>query len=230
VVKKAKKFGYTGPVSIFPWGVDLAHFNPSGGHELRSRLGWEKNVVFLCNRTMEPLYGVDVVARAFAQASQKNEQLRLLLFGGGSQERSIRTILSEAEAAGKVYFGGRADLVELPDIYRSADVYLSASHSDGSSVSLMEALACGRPVLISDIPSNQEWIIPGRQGWLFTDGDDRALAIQMLSAADQKKAIALMSVEARKLAEEKADWKKNFAILLEAYRFMIEDSLRSKTK
>ena len=59
-------------------------------------------------------------------------------------------------------------------MYRAADLYLSASHSDGSSVSLMEALGCGLPVLVSDIPGNREWVTDGEQGWLFPDGDDAA--------------------------------------------------------
>jgi glycosyltransferase involved in cell wall biosynthesis len=226
VVKKARRFGYAGPVSVFPWGVDLTHFCSIGSHDLRNRLGWHENCVFLCNRTMEELYGVNVVARAFAQASRQNEQIRLLLFGSGSQEAQIHAILSDAEKTDRVYFGGRANLAELPDIYRSADVYVSASHSDGSSVSLMEALACGIPALVSDIPSNQEWVTPGQQGWLFADGNVRTLAEQMLQIPEQRDVLAFMSVQARRLAEDKADWKKNFAILLEAYQLVKDGPLR----
>ena len=73
-------------------------------------------------------------------------------------------------------------MINWPGFYRSADLYLSASHSDGSSVSLMEALACGRPVLVSDIPGNREWIENSPAGWLFPDGDDAALAEGILKA------------------------------------------------
>lgn len=226
VAKKARGFGYTGPVTVFPWGVDLDHFRPGPVGSLRKQLGWEKNMVFLSNRSMEPLYGVDIVAEAFAQASQKNDALRLFLFGKGSLEVRIQTILKEAQDAGKVYYGGFASLQELPDVYRSADVYVSASHSDGSSVSLMEALACGKPALLSDIPSNQEWIKHEKQGWFFPDGNIRILTEKMLNLPLGPD-LTEISKNARKLAEARADWSKNFAILLGVYSQLAEPQTRN---
>lgn len=217
VVNKARSFGYHGPVSVFPWGVDLDHFQPGAMGTIRQQLGWEYNKVFLSNRTMEPLYGVDVIAKAFLKALEADDTIRLLVYGKGSEEKYIRDLLQSAEAAGKVFFGGFANLNDLPDIYRSTDVYLSASHSDGSSVSLMEALACGKPALVSDIPSNQEWIVPGEAGWVFKDGDVDDLAKKMTLCAriaDHRDYLT----KARCLAETRADWSKNFAILLDTYQ------------
>jgi glycosyltransferase involved in cell wall biosynthesis len=227
VVKKAAQFGFHGAVCVFPWGVDLDHFTPTGMGNLRKKLGWENQTVLLCCRAWEPLYGADLLARAFVRASQANPQLRLLLFGKGSQEARIRGILKDAEATGKVYFGGFAGLAQLPDIYRSSDVYLSASHSDGSSVSLMEALACGIPAVVSDIPSNREWIEPNKQGWLFPDGNVQALTALMLNLPAAE-GLEPMSIQARRLAEERADWKKNFAILLDAYQMLAKPHHSSK--
>jgi L-malate glycosyltransferase len=226
VVKKVRSFGYTGPVTVFPWGVDLEHFTTGQVGSLRKQLGWEKNLVFLSNRSMEPVYGVDIVAEAFAQASQKNDALRLFLFGKGSLEISIRAVLKKAQDAGKVYYGGFVSLQELPDIYRSADVYVSASHSDGSSVSLMEALACGKPALLSDISSNQEWIEPEKQGWFFPDGNILALTERMLNLSSETD-LTEISRNARKLAEARADWSKNFAILLGVYSQLAELQTRN---
>jgi glycosyltransferase involved in cell wall biosynthesis len=216
VVDAAVKYGYTGQSRIFPWGVDLDHFKPGGVGDLRQKLDWQDKVVFLSNRTMEKLYGVDVVARAFAGAALKNPDLRLLLFGKGAQELAVYKILQDAKVTDRVFFGGFAGLEQLPDIYHSSDYYVSASHSDGSSVSLMETLACGKPVLLSDIPSNREWIESGVQGWYFDDGSVEALETAMLAAAGREH-LKEMSASARKLAEARADWKKNFAVLLAAY-------------
>ena len=221
VVAKARTYGFNGPAVVFPWGVDLEHFNRGPMGRLRRQLGWEKKRVFLSNRTFEPVYGVELVAQAFVQASAQNDNLRLLLFGKGSQEARIKSILKHAETAGKVYFGKFASLTDLPDVYRSADVYVSASHSDGSSVSLLEALACGTPALVSDIPSNREWIEPGKTGWLFPDGNVDLLSKALLEDHTEDEMITLSDL-ARKLSEERADWKKNFAILLTAYHQLAE--------
>jgi len=104
-----------------------------------------------------------------------------------------------------------------PRWYRMADLYISPSHVDGSSVSLMEALACGLPALVSDIPANQEWVAEGVNGWLFPDGDAEALAAGILAAAAERKKLPRIGRAARRSAEQRADWKKNFAKLLEAY-------------
>jgi glycosyltransferase involved in cell wall biosynthesis len=78
-------------------------------------------------------------------------------------------------------------------------------------------LACGIPALVSDIPANKEWVSEGINGWLFPDGNAEVLAEKILSAIAQRKKFAQIGRAARKEAEERADWKKNFGILLKAY-------------
>jgi glycosyltransferase involved in cell wall biosynthesis len=221
---KAEALGFpAGRIVTFPWGVDLERFHPGANMEWRARRAWEQAFVILSLRAWEPLYGVDVVARAFGLAAQERPELRLALPGSGSQAGLIRQTLERYQALDKVFFGGQVSQDDLPGVYRAADLYVSASHSDGSSVSLMEALASGLPALVSDIPGNREWIAPeGGAGWLFADGDANALAAGMLRAVETKDQHKKMSLVARALAEERADWKKNFARLLEAYDLAVK--------
>lgn len=223
VLEKAAQFGFPPQrVVLFPWGVDLARFQPGRADAFRARRGWQDAFVVLSLRTWEPLYGVDVVARGFARAARQNPRLRLLLLGGGSQAGLIRSIFEQEGVQEQVFFGGQVNGDDLPQYYQAADLYVSASHSDGSSVSLMEALASGLPVLVSDIPSNREWITPGREGWLFADGDDRALSEGILRAAGQPEGLKEMRLAARRLAEERANWQVNFQRLLDAYQLALE--------
>ena len=160
---------------------------------------------------------MDVLARAFVKVAQQREDVSLLLLGGGSQAQTIRQILMNGGVFERVQFGGQISQTDLPRWIHMADIYISPSHVDGSSVSLMEALACGLPALVSDIPANKEWVSEGVNGWLFPDGDAEALAEKILAAIAQRKKFAKSAEAARKLAEERADWKKNFAVLLKAY-------------
>jgi len=222
IANKAISFGYPeARIHLFPWGVDLSHFHPLGENSIRQKLGWQNKFVFLCNRSMEPKYGVDVVVRAFLQAVQTNPDLRLMLFGKGSQEGQLKQMIQEAGQTDRVYFGGFVTLADLPITYRSADVFITASHCDGSSVSLMEALACGRPVIASDIPANLEWVTAGQNGWTFHDGRVDELALRILAAASSTD-LPQVSASARTLAEQKADWSRNFPVLLEAYEHALE--------
>lgn len=227
VGQKAASFGF--PLEHyrkFPWGVDLEHFTPGVSDDLRNSLGWHDQFVLLSNRSLETLYGVDVIVNAFIKARQTNPDLRLLLYGRGTQEEKLRQMLETSGNAPYVHFGGFADYDRLPDLYRSADLYLSASHSDGSSVSLMEAMACGLPVLVSDIPGNLEWVREGENGWLFHDGSADELAQKILLAAAQVKQLNTIKENNRRLAQEKADWKKNFPVLLEAYDLAVQAKVK----
>jgi len=210
---KAIEFGMNpAKTMIFPWGTDIEHFTPK-----TFKSSHLKPFTLFCSRTWESIYGVDVLAKAFVKVASKNPNVNLILLGGGSQGHSIRQILVNGGVMDQVHFGGQVSQADLPRWYHMADLYVSPSHVDGSSVTLMEALASGLPCLVSDIPGNKEWIEDGVNGWLFRDGDVDDLAAKILSAINRRKSFKKIGEAARKTAEEKADWKKNFGKLLEAY-------------
>jgi glycosyltransferase involved in cell wall biosynthesis len=225
VRQKAIAFGMPDEkIVTFPWGVNLQHFNP--GRPERAPGKDPHFFTLISTRGWEPIYGVDVIARAFVKAAQEiasqnspgsQPELRLLMLAGGSQAAMLRQIFLSGGVQDQVLIPGQVSQADLPHYFRSADLYLSASHSDGTSISLLEAMACGRPVLVSDIPGNCEWVTPDVQGWWFPDGDPDALAQGILEAIEQRDRLAEMGCAARRLAEEKADWERNFQELLKAY-------------
>jgi glycosyltransferase involved in cell wall biosynthesis len=215
--QKATHFGMKGDRTVvFPWGVDLDLFSPSRPHR-------QSNIRFtlLCNRSWEPRYGVDVLAKAFTMVAGSRSDVNLLLLNDGSQGQVIRQILDSCDVSDRVTYAGQVPHMELPRYYQMADVYISPSHVDGSSVSLMEALACGLPCLVSDIPANLEWVTDGANGWLFPDGDAKALATRILAILETRESLAKIGQAARRVAEERADWKKNFQKLLETYELVL---------
>ena len=221
---KAQELGFSGrPVVQFAWGVDLHQFSPGDGAEIRNRLGFQDAFMFLSLRTLEPLYGVDVVLKGFLWAAARHRGLRLAILGSGSQEAWLKDLAAASPFADRIHFGGRVSNEELPRWYRAADCYVSASPVDGSSVSLLEAMACAKPSIVTDIPGNREWVEEGIHGWRFPVGDPAALAEIMLAAAAHPD-LAALGAAARKRAEEKADWSENFKVMLSAYRQAVKFS------
>ncbi|HQX17042.1 MAG TPA: glycosyltransferase family 4 protein [Anaerolineales bacterium] len=219
---------------VFPWGIDLEHFRPkdtesrkrkaaSSKKKLSVSSKQSKEVTLFCSRTWESIYGVDVLAKAFVKVASVNPDVNLILLGGGSQSARIRQILMNGGVMERVHFGGQVGQGDLPRWYHMADIYISPSHVDGSSVTLMEAMASGLPCLVSDIAGNKEWIEDGVNGWLFRDGDVDDLAEKILSAIKSKREFRRIGELARKTAEERADWRKNFGTLLEAYEKVKSD-------
>jgi glycosyltransferase involved in cell wall biosynthesis len=221
-------------IVTFPWGIDLKHFSPRPNQSPNEAQPATRPFTLLSIRSWEPIYGVEVIARAFVLAAQQRPELRLVMLGNGSQAPLLRQIFlkarligdveGEAESFSRLIFPGHASFDDLPRYYRSADLYVSASHSDGTSISLLEAMACGCPVLVSDIPGNREWVTPGKNGWLFPDGDVNALAQAILGAVEQRQRLPEMGQNARQIAEKRADWQENFQLLLKAYTVALRNT------
>jgi glycosyltransferase involved in cell wall biosynthesis len=222
VREKAISFGVPDErIITFPWGVDVERFSPGEDTAgLRERAGWQDAFVLLHLRTWEPIYGVDVFIRGFIRAARHVPELRLFLLGNGSLAGPLRQMILNGQVMDRVHFTGQVPQDKLPDYYKAADLYISASHSDGSSVSLLEALASGLPALVSDIPGNREWAVP-EVGWRFPDGDSETLAALIIQAAEDRKHLAQLSTAARQVAEERADWNKNSKQMLAAYEMAV---------
>lgn len=206
---------------VFPWGVDLDRFTPktwrTGEPENSDTEYKDTPFTLFCNRSWEPRYGVDVLARAFVRVAGKYPGVRLLLLGGGSQSNRLRQILLGGGVLDLVHMPGQVSQTDLPRWYHKADIYISPSHVDGSSVSLLEALASGLPCLVSDIPANKEWVAEGENGWLFPDGDSDSLAARITQAIEGREGLPAVGRAARAVAEARADWKVNSKKLLYAY-------------
>jgi glycosyltransferase involved in cell wall biosynthesis len=220
----AQRYGISSErIITFPWGVDLKHFSPGANSGLvAEKVTGEEYFTLLSTRTWEPLYDVETVARAFVLVAQRLPQLRLVMLGSGPQAELLRNIFVQGGVEQRVLMPGQISYKDLPKFYRSADLYLSASRSDGASISLLEALACGTPALVSDIPGNREWVndVTGC-GWRFPLGDANALADSIEYAAVQSQSLADKRQAARRIAEERADWPKNFKLLLQAYQEIV---------
>jgi glycosyltransferase involved in cell wall biosynthesis len=217
-------------IVVFPWGVNVERFHPQKVSGQKSKVKGRKSevenrksITLFCSRTWEAIYGVDVLAKAFVRVASVNPDVNLILLGGGSQGARIRQILMNGGVMERVHFGGQVGQRDLPRWYHMADIYISPSHVDGSSVSLLEALACGMPCLVSDIAGNREWVEEGVNGWLFRDGNVDDLAEKILLAIKSRRSWGRIGKTARKVAEERADWKKNFGKLLEVYNVIARE-------
>jgi glycosyltransferase involved in cell wall biosynthesis len=109
----------------------------------------------------------------------------------------------------RITFVGAVDNAELPDLYRTADVYVSASLTDGTSISLLEAMACGVPAIVSDIAGNRPWADEGAVD-LFPVRDVDALAA-VLARTPRRTAESEAAARVRARVESDADWSRTAA-------------------
>jgi L-malate glycosyltransferase len=223
VSQKAGRYGFPSErIVTFPWGVDLRVYHPPDVGNSGTLRAKQEKVVLLSMRQMEKQYGCDVIIKAFIKAALVRENLYLVMLGEGSQKSHLMQQISASGLDGKVRFVGCVPENDMVSYFHASDVYVSASHSDGSSVSLLQAMACGLPSIVSDIPGNREWVTAGANGWLFTDGDSDQLVSLMIEAASKPEQRNSLGAAARMIAIERADWRQNYPKLLDAYRMAID--------
>ena len=211
-------------IIVFPWGVDLNQFTPAPSPlGLRQKFGWENNKIIISTRSFEPIYGTEVFLEAAKEVVTRAPQARILMLGGGSLQPKVNAFITQHHLEHAIRLVGRVQHDLLPAYFNEADLYVSSSYSDGTSISLLEAMACRLPVVVTDLPSNREWVTPGVNGWLVPAGDAVALTSAILEAlADGDKARNMAKANLS-IARNRADWNKNFNVLLEAYRRLAGD-------
>lgn len=214
----------------FPWGIKPGSFSPRGPSESREVLGFNSDAfILISTRSWEPVYDTEVSLRAFHRAHQQDQRLRLLLLGNGSMASRVRDLIAELDLDQVVIAPGTIAREDLPRWFRTADAYLSCAKSDGTSVSLLEAMATGLPVIVTDIPSNREWIVEGTNGWLARAGSSEEFSERILLAASrQRRDLAAISERNRHIVAERADWNKNFPKLLDLYERLVGSAMAMK--
>lgn len=187
----------------FPWGIDLEAF------PLRAPPPPGSPLTVISARSMEPVYDVATTIRGFALLTRQRPQLgvRLTLVGSGSLENDLRSLASDLDIDSQIDWMGRLTEADLQRMLATSTVYVSSSTVDGSSVTLLQAMATGLPSVVSDVGGNGEWVRSGETGLLFTPGNANDLATRLEQAFTSTNLRTTVGMAARKEVEQRADWR-----------------------
>jgi glycosyltransferase involved in cell wall biosynthesis len=105
----------------------------------------------------------------------------------------------------------------MPKLLSDADIYVSTSLYDGTSVSLLEAMGSGVFPVVTDIPSNREWITNAENGFLVPTENEVVLARKIVEAIRNKELLVEANGKNRELIEQRANWKSNMKKIANIY-------------
>ena len=165
-------------IETFPIGVDLSRFTPRP--EPRDDVAPTR---VLCTRRHAPVYRNDLILEAMALLGERGRALRLTFVGGGPLLDQHRRRAAALGLEDRVIFVPPVEHERMPDRLHAAEIYVSASASDGTSSSLLEALAAGLVPVVTRIRANADWVRDGENGFLFADGAAAGLASALERAA-----------------------------------------------
>jgi L-malate glycosyltransferase len=203
----------------FPWGVDLEVFTPAADRQaLRASMGLGDAFVVLSTRRWEPGYDIETLIESLRLARARVPSLRLLLLGDGSLRDRVHALAGSPELEGGVIAPGLVPHEALARYFQVADLYLTCATSDGSSISLLEAIACGLPVVVADTPGNREWVTDPTAGVRVPVGDSAGFAdaVARFAEAGEPRRREAGRIN-RAIACARADWNANVGRLFAAY-------------
>jgi glycosyltransferase involved in cell wall biosynthesis len=188
------------PIDIIPNGIDLDRFAqavPASRTDLGlpfdafvfayvGRLGPEKNLIALLD--------------AFSHAVRRAPQAMLALVGSGPLEAALRDHARRLGLADRIRLLGTFPNEQIPSVLGAVDAFVTASTTEGHPMTIVEALAAGRPALGFDLPGIQETIVDGENG-LLTPANPAALGGGMARLASDTRLWARLSEGARHSAQ-----------------------------
>jgi glycosyltransferase involved in cell wall biosynthesis len=195
----------------FPW-VNLNGFREDESHraEIRRRYGWnDEDIVVISLRSHKPIYGVEYLIDAIPHILKENRNVKFLILGEGPLTKVFKIRLDRFIKSGQVKFIGMVPHEKVVNYLDAGDIYVSTSFSDGTSASLLEAMACSLTPVVTEIDGNKEWIKDEMNGFLIPVANSKSIAEKILLLASDHELRKTIQAKAEETVTTRVNWNKN---------------------
>ncbi len=220
-VMKERTALYTSrPIEVIPFGVDIGRFFPapeqSGGGEI-------VRVAFV--KLFKPVYAPRDMLTAFCLLKESlrlsrhpmAERVKLEMYGGGELEAELKKQAAACDFTTDITFHGYIENSRLPDALRASDIFCATSLRESFGVSLVEAMACGLPVICSDADGFKE-IVTEETGIIAPAGNPAAIASGLRRLITDEALRHTMGQNGRRRVEKLYDFEQNVGQMLKIYQ------------
>jgi len=210
------------PKRIFPVsnGVDIKMFKPL---KVRKPKNWPKGFHIVSTRRLVPKTGLQFLIPAMKKIVEKREDVYLMIYGDGPLKKELIKIRKNLKLENNVYLMGASPYSQMPKIYNSADVVAIPSLIEATSISCLEAMACGKLLITCPVGGVPE-IAPRNMVLYAKPGDVKSLektlikAIFNMNENGRKK----IGIKARKHIEKNFTWEKTVNKILKVYETVLK--------
>lgn len=204
-------------IIVTPFGIRLDYFKPTCKDSGES----SRSIVIGTIKAVDPVYGTEYLIDAFLILKEKfpNLPLKLLIVGGVNDEQYYQTLLNKVNKSNwkkDITFTGKVEYSKIVEYYNSLDVFITLSNEESFGVSVIEAQACGIPVVVTNVGGLPEVVLDNKTGFIVPPKDyiSAAKAIEKLIFANKKDVI---SIRCRRFVEEVYDWNDSVKLMKEIY-------------
>jgi len=201
-------------ISVFPMGIDATFLEVGKNRERDLK---NRSFTILSNRNLLPIYNVSLLIRAIPVVLKEEPKAQFIIAGEGPEKENIEKEAENLNVSSSVRFLGQVPHEEMPNILAQADIYVSTSLYDGTSISLLEAMGSGAFPIVTDIPANREWITNGKNGFLVPTDEEGFLARRIIDAIRNHALLEKSRENNLFIVEEKALWPVNIGRIKKVY-------------
>jgi len=222
-----------GEIDYVIYGVndDAVHFSAEKRAAVRKRLGIEDDTVLLLMiGRFIPKKGFSTAFRALKFIVKKNTKVKLAIIGDGEMKSQYESILKQDHTTDHALFMGYVNKDELMDYYSACDIFLMPSErkpADGLNTVVPEAMACGRPIIASNVGGNDLVVFNGLNGFLHSEGDYEQLAVLVNRLVEDECLRIDMGEKSLELVKEKFNWQAIAKYYIEKYKGLYGKTDRS---
>jgi len=223
----------TRKIVIIPPGVDISRFYPIPADEAKEVIGVPpcENMLLYVGR-IEPLKGIDVLIEALALLQAQNMTVCLVVIGGdpesAAQTRNadnaemerLQAMCQQAGLKNLVTFLGKRSQDSLPYYYSAAEAVVVPSHYESFGMVALEAMACGTPVVASQVGGLAFLVQDGVTGYTVPVDDPQALAVRLADLLQDHGLRSRLGAQAVEIAHQYA-WENIAARMIQLYRKLV---------
>jgi glycosyltransferase involved in cell wall biosynthesis len=212
-------------IQLVRFGTNVKKFIPGPKDEnLKKELGIKNNLTIISLRNFEQIYDIETLIKTIPSVLEEFSGINILIAGRGPEEKKLKNLVKRLNIENNVKFIGFIPNEDLPKYLKLADIYVSTSLSDaGISASTSEAMACGLPVIITDIGENKNWVKNGNGGYLVPIKNPKVFSEKIKNLLKRKDLREKFGKTNRKTIEKKEDYCKEMAKMEKIYYEIIKN-------
>lgn len=210
-------------IEVIPFGVDTDLFHPQKNTGVRKKLQIKQSdvVVISTRHFFNDHYNIECLIKAIPFVVKQHKDVKFILKGTGPLEDYLKKLVEKLKVSRYVRFVGSTLYEEIALYLAGSDIYVSTCFVDSTSVSLLEAMACGLAPIVTDIPGNREWIEDVRNGLIYPPKNHEVLAEKIAQLIESESERRLYGERCCRIVQQKAEWAKCVEKMEAVYRSIL---------
>lgn len=221
--KKIALMGVNKNSLILRNAVDINRFKPSKNMDMRhfNKIN-DDDVLILFIGHLETFKGIFELLDAFREINSKHENVKLMIIGEGHDEQKVRDTVSNFNLNDYIIFTGKISPETIQNYYQMADIFTLPSYTEGLPLVVIEAMACGLPVVVSTAGGIPELVKEGVNGFLVKPKDKVVLRKKLEILVDNRELRDNMGLNALETVDDEFNIDKKVEMLKKIYQELIK--------